>query len=70
MDESVLILALVVVVIGGLGSIEGAAVVALLVGVTTSLGSYYLPGLAVMVVFAIMAVVLVVRPRGLFGLRA
>lgn len=69
MDENVLILALVVVVIGGLGSIEGAFLVALLVGVTTSLGSYYLPGLAVMVVFALMAIVLLVRPRGLFGLR-
>jgi branched-subunit amino acid ABC-type transport system permease component len=70
MDENVLVLALVVVVIGGLGSIEGAFMVALLVGVVTSLGSYYLPGLAVMVVFALMALVLLVRPRGLFGLRA
>ncbi len=70
MDENVLVLALVVVVIGGLGSIEGAALASLLVGIANALGSYYLPGLAVMFVFAVMAAVLLVRPRGLFGLRA
>jgi len=69
MDENILILALVVVVIGGLGSIEGAAVASLLVGLTNSYGSYYTPGFAVMAVFGIMALVLLVRPRGLFGLR-
>lgn len=70
MDESVLILALVVVVIGGLGSVEGAVVGALLVGLANTFGSYYRQDLAVALVFAVMAAVLLVRPRGLFGLRA
>jgi branched-chain amino acid transport system permease protein len=67
MDDSVLILALVVVVLGGLGSIEGAAVGALALGMANSFGTYYLQDFAVAIVFAVMAGVLLVRPRGLFG---
>ena len=70
MDENVLIVALVVVVIGGLGSIEGAIAGALLIGLANSFGSYYRQDFAVALVFGLMALVLVVRPRGLFGLRA
>lgn len=70
MDENVLILALVVVVIGGLGSVEGAVVGALLVGLANTFGAFYRQDLAVAIVFAVMAVVLLVRPRGLFGLHA
>jgi branched-subunit amino acid ABC-type transport system permease component len=70
MDENVLILALVVVVVGGLGSVEGAAVGALLVGLANTFGAFYRQDLAVALVLAVMAAVLLVRPRGLFGLRA
>ena len=70
MDENVLILALAVVVIGGLGSVEGALVGALLIGLASSFGPFFRQEIAVTLVFAVMALVLLVRPRGLFGLRA
>ena len=70
MDENVLILALVVVVVGGLGSLEGALLGALLIGLTSSFGTFFRQDVAVVLVFGVMAVVLLVRPRGLFGLRA
>ena len=67
LDENVLILALVVVVIGGLGSIRGALVGALLIGQVESLGRALLPDAAPFLVFGTMALVLLVRPTGLFG---
>ncbi|MFY9615608.1 MAG: branched-chain amino acid ABC transporter permease [Candidatus Dormiibacterota bacterium] len=67
MDENILILTFVVVVIGGMGSIEGAIAGAVLVGLANSFGTYYRQEFAVAIVFALMAVVLIVRPRGLFG---
>jgi branched-chain amino acid transport system permease protein len=57
------------VVVGGLGSIEGAVLGSLLIGLANSFGSFYLQQSAVAIVFAVMASVLLVRPRGLFGLR-
>ncbi len=69
LDERVLILALVVVVIGGLGSIRGALVGALLIGQVESLGRALVPDLASFVLFGALALVLVLRPRGLFGAR-
>jgi branched-subunit amino acid ABC-type transport system permease component len=70
MDENVLILALAVVVVGGLGSVEGAVAGALLIGLASSFGPFFRQEIAVALVFGVMAVVLLVRPRGLFGLRA
>lgn len=70
MDENVLILALVVVVIGGLGSIEGALAGAAVIGLASTFGAYFRQDLSVALVFGVMAAVLLVRPRGLFGLRA
>ena len=67
MDENVLILALVVVVIGGLGSIEGAILGSLVMGLASSFGTFFVHQLAVAIVFAVMAVVLLARPRGLIG---
>ncbi|WP_028927424.1 branched-chain amino acid ABC transporter permease [Pseudonocardia acaciae] len=67
LDSTVLILALVVVVIGGLGSVRGALVGALVIGQIESLGRALLPDLASFVLFGALAVVLVLRPRGLFG---
>ena len=67
LDATVLILALVVVVIGGLGSVRGALVGALIIGQVDTLGRVLLPDLASFVLFAALALVLVLRPQGLFG---
>ncbi|MDR5710451.1 MAG: branched-chain amino acid ABC transporter permease [Armatimonadota bacterium] len=67
MDVSAVIDAFVVVVVGGLGSILGAAATAVLVGLTQAFGILVLPQFAIAFVFALMAMVLVVRPKGLFG---
>lgn len=84
MGEPVLILAFVVIVIGGIGSIKGALVGALLVGMTDTLGKFLLPiafatvlppseagavgsAIASMLIYILMAAVLVLRPRGLYG---
>ena len=67
MGEGVLILSFVVVVIGGIGSIKGAFVGALLVGLADTFGKVLLPGFASATVYAVMAAVLLWRPRGLLG---
>ncbi len=69
MDDRVLILALVVVVLGGLGSVEGAVVGAVLIGLADNFGAVYFPQFAIAIDFAVMATVLLLRPAGLFGLR-
>jgi branched-chain amino acid transport system permease protein len=69
LDDTILILALVVVVIGGLGSVKGAFVGAMLIGQVESLGRALLPDVSSFILFGTLAVVLVVRPRGLFGAR-
>jgi branched-chain amino acid transport system permease protein len=68
MGEPILILALVVTVIGGIGSIRGAFVAALLVGVVDTFGRVLLtPALGSMVIFMLMAAILAFRPKGLFA---
>lgn len=67
MGDGFLILSFVVVVIGGLGSIGGAFWAALLIGLIDTLGKAYAPQVAGLAVFAMMAVVLLWRPTGLFG---
>ncbi len=57
-----------VVVIGGLGSLPGAALGALIVGLVRSLSIHYLPQVELFVIYFVMALVLAVRPRGLFSL--
>jgi branched-subunit amino acid ABC-type transport system permease component len=69
LDSQVLLLALVVVVIGGLGSIRGAMLGALLIGQVQSLGVALAPDHAPFLLFGAMALVLVVRPEGLLGAR-
>ena len=83
MGEPVLILTLVVIIIGGLGSIRGAFLAALIVGVVDTLGRAFMPtimrtlferstadaagpALASMLIYLFMAVVLAVKPQGLF----
>lgn len=70
LDSTVLILALVVVVIGGLGSLRGALVGALIIGQIDSLGRALLSDLASFVLFGALAMVLILRPRGLLGAAA
>jgi branched-chain amino acid transport system permease protein len=67
LEEDILILALVVVVIGGLGSMKGALIGALLIGQVESLGRSLLPDQAPFLLFVARALVLLVRPQGLFG---
>lgn len=67
LDGQILLLALIVVVIGGLGSIKGALVGALLIGQVEALGVLLLPSFAAFLLFGAMALVLLVRPAGLFG---
>jgi branched-chain amino acid transport system permease protein len=62
-----IVLAFAVVVIGGLGSLEGAALGALIVGVTRAAAVYLLPEAELATVYLIMVAVLLFRPRGLFG---
>ncbi|MGJ8572132.1 MAG: branched-chain amino acid ABC transporter permease [Hoeflea sp.] len=87
MGEPVLILAFVVIVIGGIGSIRGALVAALIVGLVDTMGRFLLPtllahvmeasaargvgsALASMLIYLLMAVVLVFKPKGLFPANA
>jgi branched-chain amino acid transport system permease protein len=66
-DTDILLFALVVVVVGGLGSLEGAAVGSLLIGLIDAFSKTWIPELSYFAVFAPMAIVLVLRPAGLFG---
>lgn len=65
-DFQVLITALIVVVIGGLGRLESAYWAALLVGIVEIFGSLFMPRAAIFLVYALMAVVLIFKPAGLF----
>lgn len=67
MGMSVILLAFVVVVIGGLSSLAGAVVGGLLVGVVQALSTLYIPAASELMIFLVMAVVLVLRPHGLMG---
>jgi len=85
MGEPVLILALVVIVIGGIGSVKGALLASILVGLVDTLGRVFLPNLlslfinndnvatlsaslASVLVYILMALILAIRPQGLFSI--
>jgi branched-chain amino acid transport system permease protein len=67
MGDGFLIISFVVVVIGGLGSVSGAFWSALLIGLVDTLGKAYVPQVAGLAIYVLMAVVLLWRPSGLFG---
>ena len=67
MGVEIIIECFVVVVVGGMGSLPGAVVAGLLIGEIVSLTTFFAPKLTEIVVFLVMAVVLLVRPSGLFG---
>jgi branched-chain amino acid transport system permease protein len=66
-DIQILILSLVVVILGGLGSLGGAVIAALLTGLLLSFSRAYFPELSFFMIFGPMALVLAFRPQGLFG---
>jgi|SRR5690625_390358 len=66
-QNEVLLYALVVIIIGGLGSIKGAAVGSVLIGLIDAFAKAWIPELAYFTIFLPMALVLVLRPAGLFG---
>lgn len=61
------LLSFAVIVIGGLGSLKGVVVAALLIGLVRSFGIAYFPAIELAIVFALMAVVIIFKPEGLFG---
>ena len=67
MGVTMVIESFVVIVVGGMGSLIGAVVAGLLMGQVVGLTTYFAPALAEIMVFIAMAVVLLVRPSGLFG---
>lgn len=67
MDIDIIVSSFAVVIIGGLGSLVGTAVGALLVGLTFAFGIVFVPQAALGIVFLVMVIVLVWRPQGLFG---
>jgi branched-chain amino acid transport system permease protein len=67
MGVDALVLSFIVVVVGGLGSLEGALVGALIVGLIREIGISVFPEIELAVLYLIAAVVLLVRPAGLFG---
>ena len=67
MDTTVIVEAFVVVVIGGMGSVWGALLASLLIGVLNAYGVLVLPKVSIVLIFVVMAVVLIVRPWGLLG---
>lgn len=66
-DIRYLLASLIVVIVGGLGSVTGAAIGALLVGLAEQFGLAYFPTYGVVLTFLIMVVVLAVRPQGIMG---
>jgi branched-chain amino acid transport system permease protein len=66
-DVRYLLASLVVVIVGGMGSVTGAAIGALLVGVAEQIGLVYFPTYGVVITFVIMVVTLAIRPQGIMG---
>lgn len=67
MGVSILIPALIVVVVGGLGSLKGSLVGSLLIGQAETFGKAWLPDFSMLIMYVVMALVLLRRPQGLFG---
>lgn len=68
MGSEILISALVVVVVGGMGSLAGALVASLLIGAATVVGQIYAAEFSTAVIYLVLVVVLLVRPQGLMGI--
>jgi branched-chain amino acid transport system permease protein len=68
-DVKTLLASLVVVIVGGMGSVVGTALGAVLIGLAEQIGSVYMPTYAVILTFLIMVIVLAFRPQGIMGAR-
>src|SRR5713226_6674318 len=69
MDTEILIPAFIVIVIGGMGSLRGAFVGSLLIGVADTFGKAYFQSIALFLIYLAMTAVLLIRPQGLFGIK-
>lgn len=69
MGDGMLILSFVVVVLGGIGSVTGAAIGALLIGLTDTFGKVFFPSISSILIYVLMAAVLLWRPNGILGRR-
>jgi branched-chain amino acid transport system permease protein len=67
MGDAIIITTFAIVVIGGMGSILGSIVTGFVIGVLTAIGAVYYPPVSTTLPFILMAIVLIVRPAGLFG---
>lgn len=67
LDFTVMLLALVIVVIGGMGTFRGCFFGSILIGQAETFGKVFLPSVVMILIFAIMVLILIVRPQGLFG---
>ncbi len=67
MGASILIPALIVVVVGGLGSLKGSLAGSLIIGQAETFGKAWLPGGSMLIIYVVMALILLFRPQGLFG---
>jgi branched-subunit amino acid ABC-type transport system permease component len=67
MGATILVPALIVVVVGGLGSLKGSLVGSLLIGQAEVWGKVWLPGVSMAMIYLVMAAVVLLRPQGLFG---
>ena len=69
MDSEILIPAFIVIVIGGMGSLRGAFVGSMLIGIADTVGKALFPDAALFLIYLLMVIVLLSRPQGLFGLQ-
>jgi branched-chain amino acid transport system permease protein len=67
MGAGILVPALIVVVVGGLGSLKGSLVGSLIIGQAETFGKVWLPGASMVMIYVVMALVVLLRPQGLFG---
>ena len=68
MGSEILISALVVVVVGGMGSLAGALIASLVIGTATVVGQVYAPAFSTGFIYLVLVIVLLVRPQGLMGI--
>ena len=67
MGAGILVPALIVVVVGGLGSLRGSLVGSLIIGQAETFGKAWLPGASMLMIYVVMALIVLLRPQGLFG---
>lgn len=67
MDIEIMIPAFIVIVVGGTGTLKGAFVGSLLIGIVDTIGKAYFPDAALFLIYLLMVIVLLTRPQGLFG---